>query len=125
MLLDPLVLNYGQVYSVTGGVASNFRRTNIGRYYATDGAFTTDQPARLTIKPNMRTAGISTYSVKMEVDKNLAPVNGVQQADDTGFVEIKFGGNLRSFSTVDLVNLVHMASHIACANMSRIISNES
>lgn len=125
MLLDPLVINHGMTLTATGGVASNLRRTAIGKYASTDGAFSTDQPARLSISPRWKKEGNSSYSAKFEMDKNVAPVNGVQQQDDTLTVSIMVSGNNRSFSANDYVAALATLSHTFIVNFPRIITGES
>lgn len=125
MLSDPLVINHGQTISVAGGVPSNFRRTAIGKYISQDGAFTSDQLARFNILPRVALNGPSTYKTKWEMDKNVSPVNGIQQQDDTLSVEIIVRGNLRSFTTADFVNALASASYTTIVSFPRILGGES
>lgn len=125
MLQDPLVLTPGQTVTFGGGVASNFRRTAFGKYSGTDGAYSTTQPARLTISSNPKVNGPSSYRFRMEVDKDVAPINGVAQSDDTLVVDIKITGNLRSFSANN-VNDAYTALYKATVlEMARILGGES
>lgn len=125
MLNDPLVLNHNQALASTGGVASNFRRTAIGRYVCVDGAFTSDQPGRLSILSSVKITGPSTYKLRLEYDKNLAPINGIQQSDDIMRVDLIVSGNLRSFGAADFAALVNTVSQLCSVNMTRLISGES
>lgn len=126
MLLDPIVFNYGFTAGApTGGTPSNFRRTQIGKYVSVDGSFSSDQPARLSILPNVKLQGPSTYKFRAELDKNVSPINGIQQSDDTLRIDSNIYGNLRSFSATDIVNLHNLINGIIAANMLRIISGES
>lgn len=125
MLPDPLVMNIGRALSTSGGVPSNFRRTAIGKYASTDGAFTSDQPARYSIKPNWKASGPSTYTFTLEMDKNVSPVNGIQQADDTLRCEIRVSGNLRSFTPADFTNIMASNAWTSIENIGRVLVGES
>lgn len=125
MLLDPLSVSHGMTITAAGGTPSNFRRTAIGKYVSQDGAFTSDQLARFSIFPKMVPTGPSTYRIRFEMDKNVNPVNGIQQQDDTLSVEIILKGNLRSFVATDFVNCLASASHTTLVNLPRIIGGES
>lgn len=125
MLLDPVIISNGQTISSTGGVASNFRRTAFGKYVCVDGAFTTDQPARLTLVPNVKLNGPSSYRFRYETDKNVTPVNGVQQTDDVLRVDLNLSGNLRSFGITEYVNAIASLTFFVLQNWSRLISGET
>lgn len=125
MLSDPTVVTHGMTLTPSGGIATNFRRTKMGSYAAIDGPFSTDQMCRLTIQPNLRPTGPSIYKTSIEIDKNVAPVNGVQQSDDTLRVSLQFSGNLRSFGASDFVSAIWTLTWTIVSNMPRILSGES
>lgn len=125
MLNDPLVLLHNQTLTFAGGVASNFRRTAIGKYVCVDGAYTSGQPARLSLVNSVKLAGPSTYKLRYEYDKDIAPVNGVQQADDTMRIDIIVSGNLRSFLASDFAAGIETAALVLSRNFTRIIAGES
>jgi hypothetical protein len=124
MLSDPLIISVSNAITSTGGTTANFRRTAIGRYIAMEAPFSSDQPARLLISPNVKKQGDSVYLVRYELDRNVAPVNGVQQSDDTLKLEIKLSGNLRSFSATDFLSVFQTVSWMIIQNMARIIGGE-
>lgn len=127
MLSDPRTINYGMSLASTGGVASAFRRTssNPSKFHSTTGAFSTDQPARMTVTSNVVLQGPSKFRVRLETDKNVAPINGIQQKDDTAFADLSFGGNLRSFTQTDLINLIAALCHSTIVDMPFIANGES
>jgi len=125
MLNDPIVTAYGFTVTSAGGTPTNLRRIAIGKYTAVDGPFSADQPVRFNIKSQPRTVGNSSYGALMEMDKNVAPVNGVQQSDDTLTVSINMKGNNRSFSSADYKNALALAFWQLHGNFDRIISGES
>lgn len=103
MLSDPIAYNFGAVPAFTGGGVNTFARIGIGRYAGTSGSlYSTDQPARLSITPNSKSGGISTYKTRYEWDKNVSPVNGIQQTDDTLRIDLNISGNLRSFNSTEI-----------------------
>lgn len=125
MLSDPINTSYGFALTDSGGTAYTLRRTDKGRFVSTDGPFSLDQPARYTVTPRVKMLGPSSVRTRYEVDKNLAPVNGVQQQDDTAYCEINFGGNMRSFTAVDIQNLINAAAHLARVNAAAYLRGES
>jgi len=125
MLNDPLVINHGQTFTPTGGVASNFRRTAIGRYVSVDGSFTSATPARISFLPNVVLQGPSTYKARLEFEKAVSPVNGVQQKNDVCRVDINISGNLRSFTAADIIHAMYSLSIVIGQNFSRMISGET
>lgn len=128
MLPDPIAITCptpGLLLTFPAGTACNFARTDKGRFTNTDGIASTDQPQRLTILPKIKLAGPSSFMIKVERDINVAPVNGIQQSDDTGYVTISFNGNLRSFTPAIYQQMLTEAVWVAQGFGPRILSGES
>lgn len=127
MLSDPLIgfATYTQPTFSGGLVSTNFRRVSFGRYVATDMGFSLDQPGRLAIIPNVKPAGISTFTTRVESDHNLNPVNGVTQSDDTLRLELKMSGNLRTLTSTRARVLLDFQYHIWSVNLDRMLAGES
>lgn len=126
MLSDPLLFYpAATTTSPVPGAASSFRRVAFGRYMSTTSPHSTDQPARLNIVSQPKTSGPSSFRLRYEVDKNVAAVNGIAQADDTLRLDINFTGNLRSFGEAEYRSALIAAFYIYNVDLSRIMGGES
>lgn len=103
---DPTALaGYGATsLTYTGATSASMARQAEGRYISSN-IGTNDEPLLLYINSDFKPSGISTFTVKMTLAKNVAPINGVPQPDDILIVSTQVKLPHRSFSTTDMQKL--------------------
>lgn len=72
-----------------------------GRYISTN-IGTADEPLIMVVNNVYRPGAISTFTVKLAQNKNVAPINGVPQTDDIMIVSVQVKFPHRSFTAVNL-----------------------
>lgn len=82
---------------------ASMARQSDGRYIATN-IGTADEPLLLIMNNVYKPGGISTFTAKMSLNKNVAPINGVPQIDDIMLVSLQVKFPHRSFTGLNLTS---------------------
>lgn len=104
---DPTSLaGYGALGVTTWNTPTpaNMARQADGRYIANN-IGTPDEPIQLVVNNVYRPGAVSTFTVKMTRNKNVAPINGVPQSDDILIISTQVKYPHRSFTAADLTSL--------------------
>lgn len=110
---DPTSLvGYGSAGVTTWAtpVPASMARQADGRYISTN-IGTADEPLIMIVNNVYKAGGVSTFTVKTTLNKNVAPINGVPQSDDILIVSTQVKFPHRSFTGLNLTAL-------ACGNLS-------
>lgn len=84
-----------------------------GRYISTN-IGTADEPLIMIVNNVYKPGGVSTFTVKTTLNKNVAPINGVPQQDDILIISTQVKFPHRSFTALNMTAL-------ACGNLSVLV----
>lgn len=103
---DPTSLaGYGATaVTFTGATAASMARQADGRYISTN-VGTNDEPMLLFLNSNFQPGAVSTFTAKLTLAKNVAPINGVPQADDISIASLQVKQPHRSFTNANMRSL--------------------
>lgn len=113
MLPDPLTLKTqvtsGANITVPNGTPASFIRRGPGSFVSTQTPFSVDQQARVIVKANSRVGVESNGLFRLEMDKNVAAINGIPQKDKVCAVWIGYNADFAHFTKADILNVLVMS----------------
>lgn len=125
MLSDPTQIVWatsrGTTFAAPTSTNIPFSRVGPGRFVSTTAPFSVDQQARLTIKANSKVGSASNGLVRIDMDKNVSPINGIPQGDKTIGVWIGFSADMQHFTKADIMDCMVAAVCGFQSNIDQLI----
>lgn len=104
----------------TGGTDLTFVRQAEGRYISSNQG-TADEPVLWIVNSSYQPQGMSVFTHRMNISKNVPAVNGVAQADDVLAISVQIKVPHKSFAVADVQRYIKALCGPLATNANSIV----